>query len=81
MLEELIHIVFDIPFSYMLRAAELRKFTNYVVDDPTLVDAVWARTLDCTAMCVGPCYFCNVLQHEEIVPRRPEISVVIPRAH
>ena len=31
MLEELIHIVFDIPFSYVLGAAELLKLTDYVV--------------------------------------------------
>ena len=81
MLEELIHIVFDIPFSYVLGAAELRKLTDYVVDEPTLADPVWARTLDGTAMCLGPCCFCNVQESEEIVPRDPEMSVVIPRAH
>jgi len=81
MLDELIHIVFDIPFSYVFGPFELRKLTDYVVDEPTLADAVWARTLDCTAMCVGPCYFCHVQESEEIVARDQEMSVIIPRAH
>ena len=77
MLEEFVYIVFDIPFSYMLGSAELQRLTNYIVDEPTLADAMWARTLDCTAMCVGPCYFCD---KSKIVVRDMVWSCFIPRA-